>query len=176
MTANNEFKGCVSQCYRDVTLRIKARWRQSNPWTGLGRPWGFQEGEVPRFQDSRHIKVVRLSTIRTGRLYPPGNIPDIHFCYRLSRPQCQSAAGRIMSVENSNDTIGNGIVARCLNRLRAPGSYVSPRYIPIWTAHNHEARPVRISVHCPRVKPPDSKSEASAMHQHLDTSCSVKGL
>ena len=52
---------------------------QSNPVTGLDRPWGFQEGEGPRFQDGRHMKVVRLSTLRTGRLYHPGNIPGTHF-------------------------------------------------------------------------------------------------
>jgi len=41
----------------------------SNPITGLNRPWGFQEVEAPRFQDNRHMKVVRLSALRTGRLY-----------------------------------------------------------------------------------------------------------
>jgi len=30
----------------------------------------FQEVKVPRFQDSRHRMVVRLSALRTGRLYP----------------------------------------------------------------------------------------------------------
>ena len=34
------------------------------------RPGGFQEVEVPRFQDNRHMKVVMLSALRTGRLYP----------------------------------------------------------------------------------------------------------
>ena len=43
--------------------------KQSNPITVLDGPWGFQEAEVPRFQDNRHIKVVRLSAPRTGRLY-----------------------------------------------------------------------------------------------------------
>jgi hypothetical protein len=42
------------------------------------------------------MKVAWLSAIRTGRLYPPGNIPG-----------ALSAAGRIMSMKNSNDTIGN---------------------------------------------------------------------
>jgi hypothetical protein len=32
---------------------------KSNPITGLDRPRGFQEVEVPRFQDNRHMKVVR---------------------------------------------------------------------------------------------------------------------
>ena len=42
----------------------------NNPITGLDRPRGFQEVEVPRFQDNRHMKMVRLSALRIGRLYP----------------------------------------------------------------------------------------------------------
>ena len=36
----------------------------------MDRSWGFQEVEGPRFQESRHIKVVRLSALHTVRLYP----------------------------------------------------------------------------------------------------------
>jgi len=32
------------------------------------------------------MKVVRLSALSTGRLYALGNIPGIHFCWRLSQP------------------------------------------------------------------------------------------
>jgi hypothetical protein len=32
---------------------------------------------------------------------------DFTFCYRLSRTQGHSATGRIMSLKNSNNTIGN---------------------------------------------------------------------
>ena len=53
------------------------------------------------------MKVVRLSALRTGRLYPPGNIPGTHFCQRLSRPQGHGEAGRNMWMKNSNDIIGN---------------------------------------------------------------------
>jgi hypothetical protein len=53
------------------------------------------------------MKVVRLSALRTGRLYTSRNILDNHFCSRLSRPQGHSAAGRIMSMKNSHDTIWN---------------------------------------------------------------------
>jgi len=49
---------------------VKVGERQSNPITGLDRPRGFQEVEAPKFQDNRHIKVVGLSALRTGRLYP----------------------------------------------------------------------------------------------------------
>jgi hypothetical protein len=53
------------------------------------------------------MKVVSLSVLCTGRFYPPGIIPGTHFCYGLSQPQGHSAAGRIMSMKNSSDTIGN---------------------------------------------------------------------
>ena len=45
----------------------------------LDRPWGFQEVETPRFQGSRHMKVVSLSALRTGCLCLPRNIPGTHF-------------------------------------------------------------------------------------------------
>jgi hypothetical protein len=38
---------------------------------------------------------------------PPGNNPGTRFCKRLSKPQGHSAAGRIISMKNSNDTIWN---------------------------------------------------------------------
>ena len=42
-----------------------------------------------------------------GRLYYPVNIPGSNCCWRLSRPQGHSAAGRIMSMKNFSDTNGN---------------------------------------------------------------------
>ena len=43
------------------------------------------------------MKVIKLSSLHTGRLYPPVDIPVTHFCQKLSRPQSHSAAGRITS-------------------------------------------------------------------------------
>jgi len=83
--------------------------RHVNPCTGRDRPWGCHENEVPTFQNNRHMKVVRLSALRTGRHYPPspGNIPGTHFCDRLSRPQGHSGAGRIIPIKNSIDIAWN---------------------------------------------------------------------
>ena len=53
----------------------------------------------PRFQGNRHMKAVRLPTLRTGYLYPPENIPGTYFCLSLSQPQERSKAGRIMSIK-----------------------------------------------------------------------------
>ena len=42
---------------------------KSFPATGLDRPLGFLQVEAPEFLDNLNMKVVRLSTPRTGRLY-----------------------------------------------------------------------------------------------------------
>jgi hypothetical protein len=84
----------------------------------LSKPWGFQEDEASRFQDNRHMKVVR-SDLGTGRLYPAENMSGTHFWYRLNRPQGHSAAGRIMSVTPSGiEPATSRLVALCLNQLR----------------------------------------------------------
>jgi hypothetical protein len=62
----------TAEFVKSVSIQVK---RYSNPITGLDRPLGFQEVEAPRFLDNRQRKVVRLSALCTGRLYPPGNIP-----------------------------------------------------------------------------------------------------
>jgi hypothetical protein len=61
-------------------LHILMDHNETSPCTALDRLWGFQQFEAPRFQDIRHMKVVR-SALRTGRLYSPGNIPDTHLCW-----------------------------------------------------------------------------------------------
>jgi hypothetical protein len=43
------------------------------------RPGGFQKVEAPRFLNTCYMKVVRLSAVSTGNLYPLGNIPGTHF-------------------------------------------------------------------------------------------------
>jgi hypothetical protein len=44
------------------------------------RPRQALRVEAHRFIDNRHMKVVRLSALNTGRLYPPGKFPGTHFC------------------------------------------------------------------------------------------------
>ena len=59
---------------------VKVKKRQSNHCTAPDRPRGLQEFQSLRFQENRHMKVVRLSALRTGRLYTTANIPGTHFC------------------------------------------------------------------------------------------------
>ena len=86
----------------DVWCGVKVK----SPSTGLEWPRGFQEQRFPYFMKTAQDggKVVNL-THRPP--LPQGNTPGTHFCQRLSRPQGHSATGRIMSLTNSNDTIGN---------------------------------------------------------------------
>ena len=53
------------------------------------------------------MKVRELSALRSGRFYSAGNIHGTTLCQRLSQHQGHSVAGRIMSMKNYNDTIGN---------------------------------------------------------------------
>jgi len=67
--------------------------------------------------------VVRLSALRTGRIYRPGNISGTHSYYRQSRNQGHSAAGRIISVKIRMTSSGNEpatfrFVAQCLKQMR----------------------------------------------------------
>ena len=81
--------------------------RYSCSFIVLERPWGLQEFEALRFLGNRHTKIKKLSVLGTGRLYSAWNIPGTHFCWRLSRHQGYSAAGKIMSMKYCNDPIGN---------------------------------------------------------------------
>ena len=42
----------------------------SSPCSCLFRLYQFQETEAARFQDNRHMKLVRFSALSTGRVYP----------------------------------------------------------------------------------------------------------
>ena len=92
--------------------------------------------------DNRHIKVARLSFLRTGRLYstppPQEDTSGTHFCKRPGRPQGHSAAGKEKSTENPNYPIrnrGNDLsVCRAMPQptapLRAPYDAVSTTEMP----------------------------------------------
>jgi hypothetical protein len=70
------------------------------------KPEGFSRLRLPDLRQSAHEGGKVVSPTHRPPL-PPGNIPDTHFCYRLSRPQGNSATGRITSMEKSSDIFGN---------------------------------------------------------------------
>ena len=63
--------------YEDGTFQSKGKAIPLQPWTDSE---GSRRLRLPDFGDYQRMKLVRLSALRTGRLYPPGNIPGTHFC------------------------------------------------------------------------------------------------
>ena len=97
--------------------------RVTNPFTGLDRAWVFQEVQVARFPDNLNMKVVGFSAVRTGHIYPEEIFLVLISVRAWNRTQGHSAAGRINSMKNPNDTNRNRtltfqFVAQGLNQLR----------------------------------------------------------
>jgi len=74
----------------------------------MDKSWGFQDFDVAKFQDNRHMKVVRLSAQCTDRLYPTQEsfLVFISVRDRVYLRAIWRSEG-LMSMKNSNDTICN---------------------------------------------------------------------
>jgi hypothetical protein len=88
--------------YSQVVIK-KVKKYHFRPWQALSVPGGW--GSLI-LRQSAHKGGKIVSPMHRQPL-PPGNIPGIHFCQVLSRPQDHSAAERIKSIKNYDDANGN---------------------------------------------------------------------
>jgi hypothetical protein len=90
--------------------------------TGVNRALGFQESEALSFQENRHMKVIWLSALRTGRLYSPENIPGTHFISGSVDPRTtlqpeELCQWQIPTIPSEIEPATFQFVAQCLNQL-----------------------------------------------------------
>jgi hypothetical protein len=63
--------------------------------------------EAVTFLDNLHVRVVMLSAVRSGCMYPSGKFFGTYSCWRLIRTLKHSLIGRFTLLKNSSDTSGN---------------------------------------------------------------------
>jgi hypothetical protein len=125
-------------CFHIDNKVVKVKVKQSHY-----RPWGSQEVEASRFQDNRHVKVVR-SALRTGRLYPQDTFLVLISVRgwvdprAIVRPEglCQ---WKISMTPSGIEPATFRLVMQCLNQLRhrvPPDNKVVPVVIILLLPHN----------------------------------------
>jgi hypothetical protein len=68
----------VASCFLShVVILVKCKAIPLQAWTG---PLGSRRLRLPEFLGNRHMKLVGLSALLSGCVYPAGDTPGTHFC------------------------------------------------------------------------------------------------
>jgi hypothetical protein len=105
------------------------------PVTGRRVPYSCETSRLPHFLDNRLTDDGKVVILTRQPPFTRRKIPRTHFSQRPSRHQGHSAAGRIRSIEKSNNLIGNRtatfrLIAHCLNKLHYFVSH-APHWCPL---------------------------------------------
>jgi hypothetical protein len=90
---------------QDLLQHTQTTVQVNQPFIGLGRPYGFQEVKLPKFQDNWHIK--RLRSCQPYEL-AAFTAQEIFLVLISVRDRIDPRTARIISMKNLNDTNGNG--------------------------------------------------------------------
>jgi hypothetical protein len=93
----NESKNLNLSLPKKLKDEVKVKLFLHRPW----KPLGLQEVEDLTFSDIRFTDGGKVVSPTHRPLFTPKKIPGTDFCYRLSRRQGHSAAGRIRYIEKS---------------------------------------------------------------------------
>ena len=134
---------CTARHFRFGTYKISGRWifvdtsvhtkgkGKAVPLQAWRGPEGSRKFRLPDFHDIRHMKVVRLSASRTGRLYPQEMFLILIFTRGWVDPRAMVRSEGNMSLKNPVTPPGIvpgtvRLVAQRLNHYATPDPYCSP--------------------------------------------------
>jgi hypothetical protein len=122
----------------------------------LHKPWGFQVVKAPRLHDNRHMKVVRLSALRTGHLFPQEIFLELISVRgwvdlrALVRPE--RCHWKNPKTPSGIETTTVQLVVQCLNQMRHRRAPIkqkakeNPRMATMLLCYTNALRPQRLRI------------------------------